>query len=92
MIQRGEIRGVTSNPTILMNAISKSSDYDDSIPRARLRQPAASSHYLPVRARAAMASAAMAITVLFWRPMGSLAVGIHVNTWPALWTITSIMG
>ena len=31
MIQRGEIRGVTSNPTIFMNAISKSQDYDDSL-------------------------------------------------------------
>jgi transaldolase len=28
MIERGEIRGVTSNPTIFMNAITKSSDYD----------------------------------------------------------------
>ncbi len=28
MIQRGEVRGVTSNPTIFMNAIAKSSDYD----------------------------------------------------------------
>lgn len=28
MIARGEIRGVTSNPTIFMNAIAKSSDYD----------------------------------------------------------------
>ncbi len=31
MIQRGEIRGVTSNPTIFMNAIGKSQDYDDSL-------------------------------------------------------------
>lgn len=31
MIQRGEIRGVTSNPTIFMNAITKSKDYDDSL-------------------------------------------------------------
>ena len=31
MIQRGEIRGVTSNPSIFMNAISKSQDYDDSL-------------------------------------------------------------
>jgi transaldolase len=31
MIQRGEIRGVTSNPTIFMNAITKSHDYDDSL-------------------------------------------------------------
>jgi transaldolase len=28
MIRRGEIRGVTSNPTIFMNAIVKSQDYD----------------------------------------------------------------
>ena len=28
MIERGEIRGVTSNPTIFMNAITKSHDYD----------------------------------------------------------------
>ncbi len=28
MIERGEIRGVTSNPTIFMNAITKSKDYD----------------------------------------------------------------
>lgn len=31
MIQRGEIRGVTSNPTIFMNAITKSQDYDSSL-------------------------------------------------------------
>ena len=31
MIQHGEIRGVTSNPTIFMNAIAKSSDYDDAL-------------------------------------------------------------
>lgn len=31
MIQRGEIRGVTSNPTIFMNAIGKSQDYDESL-------------------------------------------------------------
>jgi len=31
MIQRGEIRGVTSNPTIFQNAIANSSDYDDAI-------------------------------------------------------------
>lgn len=31
MIQRGEIRGVTSNPTIFMNAITKSSDYDHTL-------------------------------------------------------------
>jgi transaldolase len=28
MIERGEVRGVTSNPTIFMNAITKSQDYD----------------------------------------------------------------
>jgi transaldolase len=28
MVERGEIRGVTSNPTIFMNAITKSQDYD----------------------------------------------------------------
>jgi transaldolase len=31
MIQRGEIRGVTSNPSIFMNAIAKSNDYDDQL-------------------------------------------------------------
>jgi len=31
MIQRGEIRGVTSNPTIFMNAVTKSQDYDASL-------------------------------------------------------------
>jgi transaldolase len=31
MIERGEIRGVTSNPTIFMNAITKSDDYDDGL-------------------------------------------------------------
>lgn len=31
MIERGEIRGVTSNPTIFMNAITRSTDYDDSL-------------------------------------------------------------
>lgn len=31
MIQRGEIRGVTSNPSIFMNAITKSADYDASL-------------------------------------------------------------
>ncbi len=31
MVERGEIRGVTSNPTIFMNAITKSQDYDDSL-------------------------------------------------------------
>ena len=31
MIERGEIMGVTSNPTIFMNAITKSKDYDDQL-------------------------------------------------------------
>lgn len=31
MINAGEIRGVTSNPSIFNNAISKSSDYDDAL-------------------------------------------------------------
>ena len=31
MIQRGEIRGVTSNPSIFMNAIAKSNDYDEEL-------------------------------------------------------------
>lgn len=31
MIARGEIRGVTSNPSIFMNAITKSQDYDASL-------------------------------------------------------------
>lgn len=31
MITRGEIRGVTSNPSIFMNAITKSTDYDNSL-------------------------------------------------------------
>ena len=31
MIERGEIRGVTSNPSIFMNAIAKSNDYDATI-------------------------------------------------------------
>jgi transaldolase / glucose-6-phosphate isomerase len=31
MIARGEIRGVTSNPTIFLNAIAKSSDYDPAL-------------------------------------------------------------
>lgn len=31
MIERGEIRGVTSNPTIFNNAIGRSSDYDASL-------------------------------------------------------------
>jgi transaldolase len=36
MISQGEIRGVTSNPTIFMNAITKSQDYDETlVPMAR---------------------------------------------------------
>lgn len=36
MVARGEIRGVTSNPTIFMNAVTKSQDYDASLqPLAR---------------------------------------------------------
>ena len=31
MISRGEIRGVTSNPSIFMNAITKTGDYDNSL-------------------------------------------------------------
>lgn len=31
MISQGEIRGVTSNPTIFMNAITKSQDYDQTL-------------------------------------------------------------
>lgn len=31
MISQGEIRGVTSNPAIFMNAITKSEDYDESL-------------------------------------------------------------
>jgi len=31
MIERGEIRGVTSNPSIFMKAITKSTDYDESL-------------------------------------------------------------
>jgi transaldolase len=31
MAERGEIRGVTSNPTIFMNAIVKSTNYDESL-------------------------------------------------------------
>jgi transaldolase len=31
MIQRGEIRGVTSNPTIFMKAVTQSQDYDESL-------------------------------------------------------------
>ena len=33
MIARGEIRGVTSNPTIFMNAVTKSQDYDPGLVR-----------------------------------------------------------
>ncbi len=33
MIQRGEIRGITSNPSIFLKAITKSQDYDDSLTR-----------------------------------------------------------
>ena len=37
MISQGEIRGVTSNPTIFMNAITKSQDYDETlIPMAKM--------------------------------------------------------
>ena len=36
MIERGEIRGVTSNPSIFQNAIAKSNDYDaDLVPLAK---------------------------------------------------------
>ena len=31
MIQRGEIRGVTSNPSIFHNAIAKTNDYDSAL-------------------------------------------------------------
>ena len=31
MIKRGEIRGVTSNPSIFNNAIAKSNDYDSAL-------------------------------------------------------------
>jgi len=31
MISHGEIRGVTSNPSIFMNAITKTDDYDNSL-------------------------------------------------------------
>jgi len=37
MITRGEIRGVTSNPSIFMNAITKSQDYDGSL--QKINQP-----------------------------------------------------
>jgi transaldolase len=33
MISQGEIRGVTSNPSIFMNAINKSADYDETLIR-----------------------------------------------------------
>ncbi|HEX9012873.1 MAG TPA: transaldolase family protein, partial [Anaerolineaceae bacterium] len=33
MIERGEIRGVTSNPTIFMNAVTRTQDYDASLAR-----------------------------------------------------------
>jgi len=35
MIKRGEIRGVTSNPSIFMKAITKSTDYDQSLARLK---------------------------------------------------------
>ena len=35
MIERGEVRGVTSNPSIFDKAISKSTDYDEEIGRLR---------------------------------------------------------
>ena len=31
MIERGDIRGMTSNPTIFNNAIAKSNDYDSAL-------------------------------------------------------------
>ncbi|MDQ3006092.1 MAG: transaldolase, partial [Chloroflexota bacterium] len=31
MIERGDIRGMTSNPTIFNNAIAKSTDYDSAL-------------------------------------------------------------
>src|SRR5512136_48830 len=31
MIQRGDLRGVTSNPTIFNNAIAKTNDYDSAL-------------------------------------------------------------
>ncbi|MEA3325844.1 MAG: transaldolase [Chloroflexota bacterium] len=40
MIERGEIRGVTSNPSIFMKAITKSTDYDKSL--MPLKDPALS--------------------------------------------------
>jgi len=35
MIERGEIRGVTSNPSIFMKAITKSTDYDESLAKLK---------------------------------------------------------
>ena len=35
MIERGEIYGVTSNPSIFMKAITKSTDYDDSLDKLK---------------------------------------------------------
>lgn len=35
MIERGEIRGVTSNPSIFMKAITKSTDYDQSLAKLK---------------------------------------------------------
>ncbi len=41
MVARGEIRGLTSNPTIFMNAVTKSNDYDAGLaPLARAGKPA----------------------------------------------------
>lgn len=46
MIERGEIRGVTSNPTIFMNAITKSNDYDETlIPMAKAGCSAVEMYY-----------------------------------------------
>ena len=46
MIQEGEIFGVTSNPSIFMNAITKSQDYDESlIPLAKAGQNAEEIYY-----------------------------------------------
>ena len=36
MIERGDIRGVTSNPTIFNNAIAKTNDYDSALDSPRL--------------------------------------------------------
>ncbi len=35
LIQAGDIRGVTSNPSIFQKSISKSSDYDPALKQAR---------------------------------------------------------